>query len=79
MPVALGQNYLHLTFNRIKAMKPTPVNMRNCQIWLSMHIKYYRKMNLLKVRGPQILLCLYAFRPIASKQLNSLTTIDALS
>jgi len=29
--------------------------------------------------GPQIRLCLFTFRPIASKQLNSLTTIDTLS
>jgi len=29
--------------------------------------------------GPQIRLCLFTFRPIASKQLNSLTTIDSLS
>jgi len=29
--------------------------------------------------GPQIWLCLFTFRPIASKQLNSLTTIDTIS
>jgi len=29
--------------------------------------------------GPQIQLCLFTFRPIASKQLNSLTTIETLS
>ena len=29
--------------------------------------------------GPQIWLCLFTFRPIASKQLNSLTTIDTFS
>jgi len=29
--------------------------------------------------GPQIQLCLFTFWPIASKQLNSLTTIDSLS
>ena len=32
------------------------------------------KMNLLKMCGPQIRLCLFTFRPIASKQLNSLPT-----
>ena len=37
------------------------------------------KMYLLKMSGPQILLCLFTFRPIASKQLNGLTTIDTLS
>jgi len=36
-------------------------------------------MNLLKMCGPQIRLCLFTFRPIASKSLNSLTTIDILS
>jgi len=36
-------------------------------------------MYLLKLSGPQIRLCLFTFRPIASKQLNSLTTIDTLS
>jgi len=29
--------------------------------------------------GPQIRLCLFTFRPIASKQLNGLTTIDTVS
>jgi len=28
--------------------------------------------------GPQVQLCLFTFRPIAFKQLNSLTTIDTL-
>jgi len=33
----------------------------------------------IKMSGPQIWLCLFTFRPIASKQLNGLTTIDTLS
>ena len=37
------------------------------------------KKNLLKMCGPQIWLCLLMFRLIASKWLNSLTTIDTLS
>ena len=37
------------------------------------------KMYLLKMSGPQIRLCLFTFRPNASKQFNSLTTIDTLS
>jgi len=36
-------------------------------------------MHLLKMCGPQIRLCSFTFRPIESKQLNSLTTIDTLS
>jgi len=35
-------------------------------------------MYLLKMSGPQICLCLFTFRPIAPKKLNSLTTIDTL-
>ena len=37
------------------------------------------KMYLLKMSGPHIWLCLFTFRPIASKTLNGLTTIDTLS
>jgi len=36
-------------------------------------------MYLLKMYGPQICLCLFTFRPIAPKKLNSLTSIDTLS
>ena len=36
-------------------------------------------MNLLKMFGLQISLCLLTFRPIASKQLNRLTTLVTLS
>jgi len=36
-------------------------------------------MYLLKMSGPQIWLCLFTFRAIASKQLNGLTTIVTLS
>ena len=39
----LGQNCLHLPFNHIEAVTHTLVNMSNCQILLSMHVKYYRK------------------------------------
>jgi len=45
-----------------------------------MHVNILKKkINLLKVCGPQIRLCLLTFRPIASKELNSLTTIVTLS
>jgi len=36
-------------------------------------------MNLLKMRDLQIRLCLFIFRPIVLKQLNSLKTIDTFS
>jgi len=29
----LGQNCVHLTYNQIQAAKPTPINMRSCQIF----------------------------------------------
>jgi len=35
-------------------------------------------MNLLKMCGPQIRLCLFTFRPIASKRLNILDYIDII-
>jgi len=44
--------------------------------WMS---NYYRKLNLLKKCGPQIRLCLFMFRPISLKQLNSWTTVDTFS
>ena len=40
---------------------------------------FYRKMNLLIMCGSQIRLCISMFGSIASKQLNSLTTINYLS
>jgi len=45
-----------------------------------MHVKNItEKMYLLKMSGQQIRLSLFTFRPIASKQLNGLTTIDTVS
>jgi len=41
-------------------------------------IKYYRK-SFGEKYGPQIWLCLFMFRPITLKQLNSLTSIDIFS
>jgi len=40
---------------------------------------FTEKIILLKMCGPQIRICLFKYRPIASKQLNSLTTINTLS
>jgi len=56
------------------------VNMRkpNIVIHLCKNITEKKK-NLLIMCGPQIRLCLFTFRPIASKQLNSFTAIDTLS
>jgi len=54
--------------------------MTNCQIKFFRHVKILqKKMNVLKICGPQIRLCSFTFRHMASKQLNSLTTIITLS
>ena len=44
-----------------------------------MHVKKYRKKKFVEKDGPQIRLCLFTFRTIASKPFNSLTTNDTLS
>ena len=77
----LGQNCLHLTFKPYLSSETHPrkyeklPNINSC-MWT-----YWRKNDIVKMSGPQILLsnCLFTFRPIASEQLNSLTTIDTLS
>jgi len=76
----LGQNYLHLTFKPYLSSetysrqyeKLPSIVVHACKI-------LQKKMYLLKMSGPQIWLCLFTFRPIASKQLNGLTTIHTLS
>jgi len=46
LPVSYRSGFFYIRhINHIKAVKLTPVNMRNCQIYLSMHVKYYRKKN----------------------------------
>jgi len=48
-----------LLFNRIKEGNHVPANMRHCHIQLFMHVKVQvLKINLVKVSGPQLLLCL---------------------
>ena len=76
----LGQNCLHLTFKPYLSSEPYSrkyeklpnIVVHACKI-------LQKKMYLLKMSGPQIWLCLFTCRPIASKQLNGLTTIDILS
>ena len=61
-------------------MKPTPVSIVVRQMQLSMRVKtLQKKMNLLKMSGPQIRFSLFTFRPIALEELSSLTTIDTFS
>ena len=76
----LGQNCLHLTFQPYWSSE---IYSRKYEKLPNTVVHAYKniteKMILLKMSGPQIWLCLFTFRPIASKQLNSLTTIDTLS
>ena len=44
-----------------------------------MHVKYYRKHVFVENVWPENSALFITFRPIASRQLNSLTTIDILS
>jgi len=76
----LGQKCLHLTFEQYLSSKTYSRKyeiLPNIVILACKNIT--EKMHLLKMSGPQILLCLFTFRPIASKQLNGLTTIDTIS
>jgi len=77
----LGQNCLHLTFlphlgsetySRKYEKLPNIIVINACN-------NITEKMNFLKMCGSQIRLCLFTFRHIASKQLNSLTSILTLN
>ena len=75
----LGHNCLHLTFEPYlssetfsrKYEKLLNIVIHGCE-------NITEKVYLLIMSGPQIWLCLFTFRLIASKQLNGLTTIDTL-
>ena len=76
----VGQNCLHLTFEQYLSSETYSSKydkLPNIVILACKNIK--EKMHLLKMSGPQIWLCLFTFRPIASKQLNGLTTTDTVS
>jgi len=76
----LGQNCLHFTFKPYlgsetysrRYEKLSRIVLHTCK-------NITETMILLKRCGPRIRLCLFTFRPIASKQLNNLTTIVTLS
>jgi len=76
----LGQNCLHLTFEQYLGSE---TYFRKYEILPNIVIlackNITEKMHLLKMSGRQIRLCLFTFRPIASKQLNGLTTIETVS
>jgi len=76
----LCQNCLHLTFEQYLSSETYSrkyEKLPNIVILACKNIT--EKMHLLKMSGPQIWLCLFTFRPIASKQLNSLTTFNTVS
>jgi len=76
----LGQNCLHLTFQPYWSSETYSRNfekMPNIVIHACKILQ--KKMNLLKMCGPHFRFCLFTCWHIASKQLNSFTTIDTLS
>jgi len=76
----LGQNCLHLIFEQYLSSETYSrkyEKLPNITILACKNIT--EKMHLLKMSGPQIWLCLFTFRHIASKQLNRLTTINTVS
>ena len=76
----LGQNCLHLTFEQYLSSETYSGKYKKLPNIVILACKNItEKMHLLKMSGPQIWLCLFTFRPIASKQLNGLTTIDTVS
>jgi len=76
----LSQYCLHLTF---KSYLSSETYSRKYEklLYIVIHAckNNTEKMYLLKMSGPQIWLCLFTFRPIASEKFNGLTTIDTLS
>jgi len=76
----LGQNCLHLTFEQYLSSETYSGNYEKLPNIVNLTCKNItEKMHLLKMSAPQIWLCLLTFRPIASKELNGLTTIDTVS
>ena len=76
----LGQNCLHLRFEQYLSSETYSNKYEKLpNIVIIAYKNITEKMHLLKMSGPQIWLCLFTFRPIASKQLNGLTTIDTVS
>jgi len=75
----LGQICLHLAFQQYLSSETYShkyEKLPNIVIQACKNIT--EKMNLLKMCGPRIRICLFTFRTIASKQLNGLTTISIL-
>ena len=76
----LGQYCLHLTISPYLSSETYSRKYNKLTNIVIYACKYNtEKMYLLKMSGPQIWLCFFTFRPIASKKLNGLTTIATLS
>jgi len=76
----LGQNCLHLTFDQYLSRETYSRKYEKLPNIVFLACKNItEKMHLLKMSGPQFCFCFFTFRPIASKQLNGLTTIDTVS
>ena len=80
MSVFLGQNCLHFTFEpylNCETYFRKYEKLPNIVIYACKNITEKNEFTI-TMCGPQIRLCIFTFRPIASKQLNSLTKIDTL-
>ena len=76
----LGQHCLHLTFYAYLSSKTYSRKYEKLPNIIIHACKILQKKRIrLKYVAHKFGLCLFTFRPIASKQLNSLTTIDTLS
>jgi len=69
MPVSFDNNCSHINFSHTSALNPTPLKMRTCKMQFSVHVKILQNK----------WLCLFMFRPITLKELNSLISIDTFS
>jgi len=74
----LGQNCLHRTYEEYLSSETYSRKYEKLPNTVTV-ILACKNITMLKMSGPQICLCLFTFRPIASKQLNGLTTIDTVS
>ena len=74
----LGQNCGHLTFEQYLSSETYSRKYEKLPKVILACKNITEKMHLLKMSGPQIWLCLFMFRPIASKQLKGLTAIDTV-
>ena len=69
MPVSLGQKCLHVTFYLYLGREFNPCKYEKLpNVVTHACLNISEKLTLLEMCGPHIRLCLFTFRPIASKQ-----------